>query len=157
MSATMTAAQVIERDRRYVADALKIRYFPFVLERGEGPYLFDVEGKRYLDFGAGWALAGLGYSNNDVREAIARQLDRTTYGGLLSGINLPAVDLAEKLVSLVPGDFEKKVCKICLVPHDEEIHAATVSIHGWFREQVNMGLWYEEDDVAADGAAVAVA
>src|SRR5262249_26251892 len=31
------------------------------------------------------------------------------YGGLVSGINLPAVDLAEKLVSLVPGDFAKKV------------------------------------------------
>src|SRR5207244_2273794 len=33
-------------------------------------------------------------------------------------------------------DSEKIFCKICLVPHDEEIHAATVSIHGWFREQV---------------------
>jgi 4-aminobutyrate aminotransferase len=107
--ATMSATDVIARDRRYVADALKIRYFPFVLERGEGPYLFDVDGKRYLDFGAGWALAGLGYSDEHVRAAIARQLDRTMYGGLLSGINLPAVDLAEKLVSLVPGEFEKKV------------------------------------------------
>ncbi|HEY7035330.1 MAG TPA: aspartate aminotransferase family protein [Thermomicrobiales bacterium] len=107
-TATSTATEVIARDRRYVADALKIRYYPFVLERGEGPYLFDVEGKRYLDFGAGWALVHLGYSNEYVREAIARQLGQTTYGGLLSGINLPAVDLAEKLVSLVPGDFEKK-------------------------------------------------
>ncbi|MEA2529054.1 MAG: 4-aminobutyrate aminotransferase [Thermomicrobiales bacterium] len=104
----MIAADVIERDRRFVADALKIRYFPFVLDRGEGPYLFDVEGRRYLDFGAGWALAGLGYSNEYVRNAITRQLDRTMYGGLLSGINQPAVALAEKLVSLVPGDFEKK-------------------------------------------------
>jgi 4-aminobutyrate aminotransferase len=109
MSATVTAAEVIERDRRFVADALKIRYYPFVLDRGEGVYLFDVEGKRYLDFGAGWALAGLGYSDARVRDAIARQLGKTMYGGLLSGVNQPAVDLAEKLVSLVPGDFEKKV------------------------------------------------
>ena len=109
MTATVTmATEIIERDQRYVADALKIRYYPFVLDRGEGPYLFDVDGRRYLDFGAGWALAGLGYSNDHVRSAIARQLERTMYGGLLSGINLPAVDLAEKLVSLVPGDFEKK-------------------------------------------------
>src|SRR5262245_52209212 len=58
-TATTTATEVIARDRRYVADALKIRYYPFVLERGEGPYLFDVEGKRYLDFGAGWAVVHL--------------------------------------------------------------------------------------------------
>src|SRR3954454_824396 len=109
MSATMTATDVIERDRRYVADALKIRYFPFVLERGEGIYLFDVEGKRYLDFGAGRALAGLGYSDARVRDAIAHQLGKPMFGGLLAGINHPAVDLAEKLVSIVPGNFEKKV------------------------------------------------
>jgi 4-aminobutyrate aminotransferase len=108
MAVTMTATEVMERDRLFVADALKIRYFPFVLDRGEGAHLFDVDGRRFLDFGAGWALAHLGYSNEHVRAAIARQLDRTTYGGLVSGINLPAVDLAEKLVSLVPGDFAKK-------------------------------------------------
>ena len=109
MTAAVTAASVIERDRRFIADALKIRYYPFVLDRGEGVYLFDVEGKRYLDFGAGWALAGLGYSDERVRAAITRQLDATMYGGLLSSINQPAVDLAEKLVSIVPGNFEKKV------------------------------------------------
>ncbi len=109
MTATITAASVIERDRRFVADALKIRYYPFVLERGEGVYLFDIEGKRYLDFGAGWALAGLGYSDERVRHAITQQLEKTMYGGLVSSINRPAVDLAEKLISIVPGDFEKKV------------------------------------------------
>lgn len=108
MPVASVAADVIARDGLFVSDALKIRYFPFVLDRGEGSYLIDVEGKRYLDFGAGWALAGLGYSNERVREAISEQLEKTMYGGLLSGINQPAVDLAEKLVSLVPGDFEKK-------------------------------------------------
>ena len=105
----MTAQSVLERDARFVAEAIKIRYFPFALEHGEGARLFDVDGRRYLDFGSGWALAGLGYSNERVRNAIKRQIDRTTFGGLLSGANMPATDLAEKLVSLVPGDFEKKV------------------------------------------------
>ncbi len=109
MLATMTAQSVLERDARFVADAIKIRYFPFAIEHGEGVRLFDVDGRRYLDFGSGWALAGLGYSNERVRNAIKRQIDRTTFGGLLSGANMPATDLAEKLVSLVPGDFEKKV------------------------------------------------
>src|SRR4051812_41991054 len=96
MSATIsteTAQSVLARDARFVADAIKIRYFPFALDHGEGGYLFDVDGRRYLDFGASWALAGLGYSNERVRDAIKRQVDRSTFGGLLSSANVPAADL----------------------------------------------------------------
>jgi 4-aminobutyrate aminotransferase len=109
MSATISAQSVLERDAKYVADAIKIRYFPFALDHGEGGRLFDVDGRSYLDFGAGWALAGLGYSNQRVRDAIKRQVDRSTFGGLISGANVPATDLAEKLPAIVPGVFEKKV------------------------------------------------
>lgn len=109
MSATITSQAILERDARYVADAIKIRYFPLALERGDGPRLIDADGRAYLDFGAGWALAGLGYSNERVRNAVKAQIDRTTFGGLLSGANIPAGELAEKLAGLVPGDFEKKV------------------------------------------------
>jgi 4-aminobutyrate aminotransferase len=109
MSLLMSSAEILERDEKYVADALKIRYFPFVAAAGEGPYLIDPEGKRFLDFGAGWAAAGLGYSNQHVREAVAAQFERTTLSGLLSGINVPATELAERLVNLVPGSFDKKV------------------------------------------------
>lgn len=101
--------RTIERDRQFIADAIKIRYTPFVAERGEGAYLFDEEGRRFIDFGAGWAAAGLGYSNERVKAAVSAQLDRATMAGLLSSINTPAIDLAERLVDLVPGSIEKKV------------------------------------------------
>jgi hypothetical protein len=42
-------------------------------------------------------------------------------------------------------DPQKGVCKICMGVHDEEIHAATLSIHSWFRDQVMLGLWDEEE------------
>ena len=42
-------------------------------------------------------------------------------------------------------ESEKGICKVCMVSHDEDIHAATLSIHGWFREQVTLGLWDEAD------------
>lgn len=110
MSATTVTAQtVMERDARYVAEANKIRYFPMAVERGEGARLIDPDGKSYLDFGSAWALAGLGYSNQRVRDAVKRQIDRTTFGGLTSGANAPAAELAERLIGIVPGDFEKKV------------------------------------------------
>ncbi len=40
-------------------------------------------------------------------------------------------------------------CKVCLLEHDEEIHAATLNVHHWFHDQVTQGLW---DDVAIDVA-----
>ncbi|MCO5220194.1 MAG: aspartate aminotransferase family protein [Thermomicrobiales bacterium] len=99
---------LIARDARFVADAIKIRYTPFVAAGGEGAYLLDESGRRFVDFGAGWAAAGLGYSNEHVKQAVAAQMDKATMAGLLSGINQPAVDLAERLVELIPGDLEKK-------------------------------------------------
>jgi 4-aminobutyrate aminotransferase len=108
MTATTTSQTTFERDSQVIANALKIRYTPMVVDSGDGVYLIDEAGKRHLDFGAGWALAGLGYSDARVREAVIRQLEKTTYASLSSTINRPAVDLAEKLVSLVPGDFPKK-------------------------------------------------
>lgn len=104
----MNTTDLVERDARLISDALKIRYTPMVVAAGEGAWLIDAAGRRYLDFSAGWALAGLGYSDERVRDAVARQMEQTTFGSLISAINLPALDLAEKLTSLVPGDFEKK-------------------------------------------------
>jgi 4-aminobutyrate aminotransferase len=97
------------RDAALISDALKIRYTPFVLDHGEGARLFDEDGRSFLDFGAGWALAGLGYSDRRVRDAVAWQLKQSTFAGLVSSVNRPAVDLAERLTELTPGDFPKKV------------------------------------------------
>ncbi len=53
-------------------------------------------------------------------------------------------------------DSEKSVCRICLGVHDEEIHAATLSVHAWFREQVTLGLWDDnKEEPEAPAAAVA--
>jgi 4-aminobutyrate aminotransferase len=106
---TATATDLVRRDERAIANALKIRYTPFAAEGGEGGRLFDVDGQSYLDFGAAWALAGLGYSNERVRAAVTAELENMTFGGLISAINRPAIELAEQLIDLVPGDWEKKV------------------------------------------------
>ena len=47
--------------------------FPVTLERGEGVYLYDTQGKPYLDFAAGIAVCGLGYANPRLEEALIRQ------------------------------------------------------------------------------------
>lgn len=50
--------------------------FPVVLEHGEGAYLYDTEGKKYLDFAAGYAVTSLGYGNEELNEALKEQIDK---------------------------------------------------------------------------------
>ena len=104
-----TVNQIYEMDSGLISDALKIRFYPHVTHEGKGARLIDTEGRQFLDFSAGWAVANAGYNHPHVKQAIIDQLERTTFGGLLSSMHLPALQLAEKLVDLVPGDFHKKV------------------------------------------------
>ena len=50
--------------------------FPVVLEHGEGVYLYDIEGKKYLDFAAGYAVSSLGYVNEELNTALKVQIDK---------------------------------------------------------------------------------
>ena len=50
--------------------------FPIALDHGEGMYLYDTEGKEYLDFAAGFAVCGLGYGNKELNEALKAQIDK---------------------------------------------------------------------------------
>ena len=50
--------------------------FPVVLDRGEGVYLYDVNGKKYLDFAAGIAVFSLGYNNKKYNDALKAQIDK---------------------------------------------------------------------------------
>ena len=83
----------------YVADAIKIRYTPFVLSGGHDSRLIDQDGRELLDFSSLWSLAGLGYSNEAVRQAVIDELNRTQVSILASAINERAGELAEQLAS----------------------------------------------------------
>lgn len=50
--------------------------FPVVLDRGEGVYLYDTEGNKYLDFAAGYAVTSLGYGNKEIGDALKAQVDK---------------------------------------------------------------------------------
>ncbi len=50
--------------------------FPVVLDHGQGAYLYDTEGKKYLDFAAGYAVTSLGYGNEEIGDALKAQVDK---------------------------------------------------------------------------------
>lgn len=77
-------------------------------ERALNAELWDVEGKRYIDFAGGIAVLNLGHRHPAVIEAVRRQLDRFTHTCYQVVPYQGYVELAEKLNSLAPGAFEKK-------------------------------------------------
>lgn len=77
--------------------------YPIVLERGEGVYLYDTEGKKYLDFAAGIAVCGLGYGHKEYTEALKNQVDTLLHTSNLY-YSKPAAEAAEKLTRAAQMD-----------------------------------------------------
>lgn len=81
---------------------------PVIIERGDGAYVFDNRGKRYLEAIAGLWSVGVGFNEPRLAAAAARQMEKLpyyhTFGRRSHG---PAVDLAEKLIGLAPVPMSK--------------------------------------------------
>lgn len=97
------------RDRESICDVMKLRFYPFVVERAKDANLYDPEGKRYLDFGAGWGVANLGYGHPRIVEAVHRQMENLSFAGPISAIEEQSILLAEELIERTPGNFDKSV------------------------------------------------
>jgi acetylornithine/N-succinyldiaminopimelate aminotransferase len=71
--------------------------FQIVLDKGEGVYLYDTDGKKYLDFAAGIAVFALGYSNKEYNDSLKAQIDKLLHTSNYY-YNLPTLEAAKKLV-----------------------------------------------------------
>lgn len=70
--------------------------YQVVLDKGEGVYLYDIEGKKYLDFCAGIAVFALGYGNREYNDALKEQIDKVIHTSNYY-YNVPAIEAAKKL------------------------------------------------------------
>ena len=86
---------IIKRGEEYLLKTYN--RFPVVFEKGDGVYLYDTDGKKYLDFTAGIAVFALGYGNEAYNNALKDQIDRIIHTSNLY-YNEPAADAAEKIV-----------------------------------------------------------
>jgi adenosylmethionine-8-amino-7-oxononanoate aminotransferase len=80
---------------------------PLVIERGEGVYLFDAEGRRYLDGVASLWCNVHGHRHPAIDRAVREQLDRLAHATLLGVTNRPAVELARRLVEIAPAGLTR--------------------------------------------------
>jgi 4-aminobutyrate aminotransferase-like enzyme len=101
------AAELNARHDRYLWDAV-IRYYetPLPLARGRGQYLYDHDGREYLDFFGGILTVSVGHCHPTVTQAIQEQAATLVHTSTLFP-TAPIVDLAEKIAALTPGDLTK--------------------------------------------------
>jgi len=95
------AAAIIARDNQYVSPSYT-RDYPFVMAKGEGAIVEDVDGNVFLDCAAGIAVNGTGHSHPDVVQAITEQAKKYLH---MSGTDFyyePQVALAEAIAGIVP-------------------------------------------------------
>jgi acetylornithine/N-succinyldiaminopimelate aminotransferase len=96
---------MISHKQLFLQNTAQTSDFPRLLEieKAEGLYLYDIEGKGYMDLVSGFAVSSIGHRHPKVIEAIKSQLDKfmhlTVYGEF---VQAPQVKLAEKLTSLLP-------------------------------------------------------
>jgi adenosylmethionine-8-amino-7-oxononanoate aminotransferase len=78
---------------------------PLVMARADGVHYWDVHGKRYLDALSGIYVVSVGHNNRTVIDALHRQLDTLSFSPPMHGTNPVAVQLANLLAELAPGDL----------------------------------------------------
>ncbi len=105
------AAQLLSEDvmKHIVLDFKQMSAFiqdPVVMSRADGVWYEDVNGKRYLDALSGVFVATVGHNNRRVIEAMKAQLDQIAFAPPLHATNDKAVQLAQKVADITPGDLD---------------------------------------------------
>lgn len=90
--------------KQYIEEADKVlmrtyNRYQVVLDKGEGVYLYDTTGKKYLDFAAGIAVFALGYGNKEYKNALKTQIDKLLHTSNLY-YSVPAIEAAKKLTQV---------------------------------------------------------
>lgn len=103
------SAQVVKRDEHVICDASRARYFPLVIQRGQGSRFTDLDENDYIDFSSSAAVLNTGHCHPRIQQAIKAQLENYVHFSCDYLYSEPQVKLAEALSRIVPGDDHKKI------------------------------------------------
>lgn len=102
------AQKVLRKDKKFISPSYT-RSYPAVIEYGEGCWVWDVDGNKFLDFNAGIAVCATGHCHPEIVEAIKKQAEKLLH---MSGTDYYyplQTQLAEKLAEITPGGMNKRV------------------------------------------------
>ena len=103
-----TSQQLFDRAQKHIPGGVNspVRAFkavggtPVFVDRSEGPYIFDCEGKRYIDYVLSWGPMLMGHNHPAVREAVTRQCEKGLSFGTPTELE---IELAERICNIMPG------------------------------------------------------
>src|ERR687884_951559 len=123
-----TGSEIVEKHKEFLFPAVATYYQePLALVRGEGEYVWDDQGNRYLDCFGGVLTVSIGHANPRVNEAIIEQVKTISHTSTLYA-NKPQGDLAEKLYQIAPGKLKKSFFTNSGTEADDTaIHAAKLA------------------------------
>jgi 4-aminobutyrate aminotransferase len=105
--------KLLERERKVIGSAgcprPLLSPYSIVVESTRGSKIIDIDGNEYIDFCSQGAVAGTGYCHPKIVNVIKEQIEKTTALGMWCCSNESSIQLAEKLITITPGDFSKKV------------------------------------------------
>ncbi len=98
--------KIIKRDRKVISPSLT-REYSFVFKKAEGCYVWDVDGRRYLDFAAGVAVMNIGHTNPVIEKAIHQQIKDAIHAGFSDFYAELPVKFVEHLLTFLPKHLNK--------------------------------------------------
>ena len=100
------SVELFEEEQKYIAPGNQsiALLSKLTIERGEGPWLWDVDQNKYLDFNVGVSVASLGYSHPKYIAAMRDQLEKVVVGSFTSEVRLKLMKL---IASLAPGKLNR--------------------------------------------------
>jgi len=112
MSLIKRARTLVQKDKEYIWHPFTQmkdyeKSSPLVIEKGRGSYLYDTEGNRYIDGISSLWVTVHGHRKKKIDDAIISQVKKISHSTLLGISNVPAVELAEKLVKITPKGLSK--------------------------------------------------
>ncbi|MGA7281253.1 MAG: aminotransferase class III-fold pyridoxal phosphate-dependent enzyme [Acidimicrobiia bacterium] len=90
------------------AEMAKVQHAPFIIDRGEGIYVFDEEGRRYLDAAASLWYMNVGYGREEIVDAMDAQMRKIpAFHAFIDYATRPPIDLAERIAAVSPDPGSK--------------------------------------------------
>ena len=103
----MDKKEIYEKQKKYLVPCVTNYYQePLILERGKGKYLYDIDGKEYLDFFGGIVTISVGHCDDEITSKTIEQIKRLQHTSTLYP-NVRIVSLAEKIADITPGTLQK--------------------------------------------------
>src|SRR4030066_2035605 len=103
----MEKKELYEKFKQYLVPCVANYYGePLILDRGKGKYLYDIDGKEYLDFFGGIVTVSVGHCDEEITSKTIDQMRKLQHTSTLYQ-NVQTICLAEKLAKITPGKLQK--------------------------------------------------